>query len=209
MSLYSINAEPLMINGTPYSVEYSTECDTSTSYADSVKISSYEGGSTCMDLFRTIGNLLGGDCITCPMIVDVIFDDPYTTVKWTDGSTTTVRCHDGNFSKEAGLAFAISRKYYSAINSINPRAIFKKEIKKATECHNHKQKPKTVEDVVSNFTPEQIKVVEALIRNAIAPKELKRNGLDIGDMPIDDLDEYLQPLMKKVKTHRSKEDNNA
>ena len=162
-----------------------------------------------MDLFRTIGNLLGGDCIACPMIVNVIFDDPYTTVKWTDGSTTTVRCCDGNFSKEAGLAFAISRKYYSAINDMYPRAIFKKEVKNAIEYNNHKKKPKTVEDVVSDFTPEQIKVVEALIRNAVAPKELKHDGLDIGDMAIEDLDDYLQPLMQKVKSHHSKEDNNA
>ena len=208
MSTVSVNAKPIKINGVPCSIEYSTGRNTFNSCESSVTISSYDAWQTS-DLFSIMEKLVNGSYITCPMIVDVIFDDPYTTVKWTDGSITTVRCHDGNFSKEAGLAFAISRKYYSAINHINPRAIFKKEIKKATECHNHKQKPKTVEDVVSEFTPEQIKVVEALIRNAVAPKELKHDGLDIGDMPVDDLDEYLQPLMKKVKTHRSKEDNNA
>lgn len=140
-----------------------------------------------------------------PGIDEVIFDDPYTTVIWDDKTKTTVKCNDGNFKKEVGLAFAIARKY-SSIRSPYPRAYFKKMVKKASEYQNHQKKIRTVEDVVSNFTPEQIKVVEALIRNAVAPKDLKHDGLDIGDMAIDDLDEYLKPLIQKVKSHQSKKE---
>jgi hypothetical protein len=65
--------------------------------------------------------------IECPLISDIFYNKPYTTVKWFDGTTTTVKSMDGDsFNKEIGLAMAISRKYYESIGLEHPRAAFKK-----------------------------------------------------------------------------------
>lgn len=143
-----------------------------------------------------------------PGIKKVVFDDPYTTVIWSDNNRTTVKCIDGNFSEEIGLAFAITRRFME-LGYLFPRAEFKKYIKNAKRYNNHvkKEQPKTVKDVVTGFTSEQIKVVEALIRNAVAPNELGSDGFDIGDMPVDKLDEYLEPITKKLHKKNRTKDN--
>lgn len=134
-----------------------------------------------------------------PSIKKVIFDDPYTTVIWSDNNRTTVKCIDGNFSEELGLAFAITRKFME-LGYRYPRSEFKKCIKNAKRYNNHtkNKKPKTVKNVVTGFTSEQIKVVEALIQNAVAPNELRSDGFNIGDMPIEELDNYLESITKKL-----------
>jgi len=44
-------------------------------------------------------------------IVEVIFHNPGTTVKWNDGTEITVRCMEGDvFDKDNGLNAAIARK---------------------------------------------------------------------------------------------------
>lgn len=43
-------------------------------------------------------------------IKNVIFNDPATIVFWQDGTKTVVKCHDGAFDPEKGLAMAISKK---------------------------------------------------------------------------------------------------
>ena len=43
-------------------------------------------------------------------IENVIFNDPATIVFWQDGTKTVVKCHDGVFDPEKGLAMAISKK---------------------------------------------------------------------------------------------------
>ena len=44
-------------------------------------------------------------------VSQVIYDKPFTTVYWLDGTRTTVRCHkDDEFSEEVGLAMAIVKK---------------------------------------------------------------------------------------------------
>ena len=45
-----------------------------------------------------------------PKIENVIFNDPATIVFWQDGTKTVVKCHDGVFDPEKGLAMAISKK---------------------------------------------------------------------------------------------------
>lgn len=43
-------------------------------------------------------------------IADVIFNDPATIVKWTDGTKTVVKCDGDKFDQEKGLAMAIIKK---------------------------------------------------------------------------------------------------
>lgn len=72
-------------------------------------------------------------------ITDIYYNAPYTTVKWNDNTTTTVKATDGEeFNKEIGLAMAISRKYYECLGALNPRASFKRAVK-----HAHDQTAKT------------------------------------------------------------------
>jgi hypothetical protein len=70
-----------------------------------------------------------------PTIKDVIFNNPYTIVKWFDGSITKVRCIDkDDFNEEVGLAMAISRKYFENAEFEKepfPRASFLKCVKNA------------------------------------------------------------------------------
>lgn len=83
-----------------------------------------------------------------PHIDEVYFNKPYTTVKWTDGTTTTVKCRDDDeFNKEIGVSMAISRRYYATYTP-NPRASFKKLIYKdaidqTTAIQNRKEKKKS------------------------------------------------------------------
>ena len=57
------------------------------------------------------GYIEGGTGFTDP-IERVIFNDPATIVIWKDGSKTIVKCQDGDtYSKELGLAMAISKKF--------------------------------------------------------------------------------------------------
>lgn len=69
-----------------------------------------------------------------PTIDEIFFNAPHTTVKWGDGTTTTVKCTDNEeFNKEIGLAMAISRKYFESFDPNSPRAIFKTFVKTATD----------------------------------------------------------------------------
>jgi hypothetical protein len=42
----------------------------------------------------------------------VFYRPPYTTVLWNDGTKTTVKAHNEEFSKELGLAWATVKKVY-------------------------------------------------------------------------------------------------
>lgn len=83
-----------------------------------------------------------------PHIDEVYFNKPYTTVKWTDGTTTTVKCRDDDeFNKEIGVSMAITRRYYETYMP-NPRASFKKLIYKdaidqTAAIQNRKEKKKS------------------------------------------------------------------
>ena len=58
-------------------------------------------------------------------IVDVIFNDPATIIKWKDGTKTIVKCQPGDkYDKEAGLALAICKKVFG--NKGNYNEVFKK-----------------------------------------------------------------------------------
>lgn len=46
-----------------------------------------------------------------PRIEKVIFNNPATIVIWSDGTKTVVKCQDGGFDPEKGLAMAISKKF--------------------------------------------------------------------------------------------------
>lgn len=62
-----------------------------------------------------------------PRITKIYYNEPHTTVKWSDGSITVVGCAEGEtFSKELGLAVAIAKKYYEDLGSSYPRAALKR-----------------------------------------------------------------------------------
>jgi hypothetical protein len=97
----------------------------------------------------TINSMYGTpQFMAMPRIDEVYFSKPYTTVKWIDGTTTTVKCRDDDeFNKEIGVSMAITRKYYESV-SPNPRASFKKLIYKdaidqTTAIQNRKEKKKS------------------------------------------------------------------
>lgn len=74
-----------------------------------------------------------------PTIKDVYYNAPNTTIKWSDETSTTVSCCDGEeFNKEIGLMAAISRKYFEVLGMQYPRATIKKIVKNA-----HDQTEKT------------------------------------------------------------------
>lgn len=58
----------------------------------------------------------------------VIFNDPATIVIWKDGTKTVVKCQEGDtFSRELGLAMAISKKFFGNKGKYNE--VFKKWVK--------------------------------------------------------------------------------
>lgn len=83
-----------------------------------------------------------------PRIDEIYFTEPYTTIKWTDKSTTTVRCQDGEeFNKEIGVAMAITRKYFESMPVVNPRAsfkelVYKKAVDQTKAVHDRKARKK-------------------------------------------------------------------
>lgn len=71
-----------------------------------------------------------GEPIT-PKIVDVIFHDPATIIKWSDGVKTVVKCQKGDkYDPEKGLAMAIAKRWYGNKGSFND--VFKKWLPKET-----------------------------------------------------------------------------
>ena len=74
-----------------------------------------------------------------PVIREIIFNKPYTIVKWSDGTETTVRCIDKDtFDKETGVAMAITKKYFQRI-SPSHRSELKKCIRFAKDYSNKKK----------------------------------------------------------------------
>jgi len=74
-----------------------------------------------------------------PLMKEVIFNEPYTIVKWIDGKITKVGCKDGEvFDKELGLCAAIARRYFESINSACPRKICRQIIRHAKHFTNKK-----------------------------------------------------------------------
>ena len=69
-----------------------------------------------------------------PMIEKIIFNEPNTVVKWADGTKTVVSAAEGEtFSKEYGLAMAISKKFFEVYDYDHPRSAFKKAVESATD----------------------------------------------------------------------------
>ena len=90
------------------------------------------------DTFLVLRNAARAICVTSivtmPEIVDIYYNAPYTTVKWFDGTTTTVAAtNDEEFNKELGLAMAISRKYCECMGVEYPRAAFKRMVNNAND----------------------------------------------------------------------------
>ena len=111
-----------------------------------------------------------------PSIQEVFFDIPYTTVKWNDGTTTTVKCSDEDvFSKEIGLSIAITKKYFEQRNSNHPWMVFNTIIKQsddqtektaAKKAYKSEKKQKHVE-TVENESSNELDLLENKIRSKI------------------------------------------
>lgn len=92
--------------------------------------------STLLSAFSTIKNMQLNDSfdnvyftISGVAIVDVIFNNPATIVKWSDGDKTVVKCQTGDiYNPELGLAMCIIKKCYG--NKSNYNNIFKKWLPK-------------------------------------------------------------------------------
>lgn len=66
-------------------------------------------------------------------IKEVIFKEPETIVKWSDGTKTVVKCHPKTkFDPEKGIAMAIAKK------SMGNYSTYYSEIKKWTKNYNDK-----------------------------------------------------------------------
>lgn len=67
------------------------------------------------------------ESIKKPEIKEVIFNNPATIVKWSDGTKTVVKCDKETFDQEKGLAMAIVKKFMGTNDSqSNYNDIFKK-----------------------------------------------------------------------------------
>ena len=94
---------------------------------------------TFLVLHHAARAICGSSIVTMPAITDIYYNAPHTTVKWSDGSTTTVAATNGEeFNKELGLAMAMSRKYCECMGFEYPRAGFKHMVNNA-----HDQTAKT------------------------------------------------------------------
>lgn len=63
----------------------------------------------------------------CPRIEKVIFNDPVTVILWSDKTKTIVRCNDGKYDPEKGMAMAVAKKFLGTNDSgSNYYDVFKK-----------------------------------------------------------------------------------
>ena len=109
-----------------------------------------------MELREAITSVIHTKLGIMPIIDDVYYNAPHTTVKWKDGTTTTVSCSEGEeFNKEFGLMAAISRKYFETLGMPYPRATLKKVVANA-----HDQTEKTAKRKAYKLAKKQ-KLLEA------------------------------------------------
>ena len=87
-------------------------------------------GKSAPTINSTTYTLFIGEPIT-PKIVDVIFHDPATIIKWSDGVKTVVKCQKGDtYDHEKGLAMAVMKRFFGNKGSFND--VFKKWLPKET-----------------------------------------------------------------------------
>lgn len=67
----------------------------------------------------------------------VIFNDPATIVIWDDGEKTVVKTNDEEFSKEHGLAMAITKRYFGS------RSQFLKAVENGCDKHVEAEETET------------------------------------------------------------------
>lgn len=69
----------------------------------------FEYNPGCGQIVRLISD--SPDCI--PAVLAIYANPPYTTVKWGDGTVTTVKCcEDDTYSEAQGFAAALAKKLY-------------------------------------------------------------------------------------------------
>ena len=81
-----------------------------------------------------------------PKVSQIWYNEPYTSVKWSDGSVTTSKCSNTEtFSKEVGLAMCISKRYLECRGFEYPRTAFKSLVDTGVdlkEIHDKRERKK-------------------------------------------------------------------
>lgn len=73
----------------------------------------------------------------------VYFNEPWTIVKWKDGSTTRVKCAEGDiYSKRMGLMYCIVKRHFSTTSQMN--RFFEEYIQGEDNPHKYIGKKKRV-----------------------------------------------------------------
>lgn len=79
----------------------------------------------------------------------VFYNEPYTTVKWADGTATTVKCTEAdNYSKETGFVYCLMKKVFGDENfhQILRKVSENGKDVKALKLMRQKKKEKTEKD---------------------------------------------------------------
>ena len=85
-------------------------------------------------------------------ISQIWYNNPYTTIKWSDNSVTTSKCSSTEtFSKEVGVAMCISKKYMECRGSESPRKGFKSLVDSGVdlkEIHDKRNRKKALKRAI-------------------------------------------------------------
>ena len=94
----------------------------------------------------------GGVSINMPKVSQIWYNEPYTSVKWSDGSVTTSKCSSTEtFSKEVGLAMCISKRYLECQGVEYPRTGFKSLVNTGVdlkEIHDKRDRKKALKRAI-------------------------------------------------------------
>lgn len=94
--------------------------------------------------------LISGSPNRLPVVLAIYANPPYTTVKWGDGSTTTVKCcEDDTYSEAQGFAAALTKKLYGGKKESSSR------VKKFVSEHVVRQQKKAKKKPVADNTSEE------------------------------------------------------
>lgn len=100
------------------------------------------------EMTKNISIWYGDMTFTMPKINQIWYNNPYTTIKWSDGRVTTSKCSSTEtFSKEVGVAMCISKKYLECRGAEYPRTGFKSLVDSGVdlkEIHDKRDRKKAL-----------------------------------------------------------------
>lgn len=153
-----------------------------------------------------------------PRIIDVIYHEPATIVKWSDGSKTVVKCGENDiYDPEKGLAMCIAKKTLG--NNGNYYELFKKWLPKEPEVESISMDNKDITfnldlDPNSIVDPKENLLTEEQCKNILEPNDLLKDLMtDIGErletlpygIAYTDGTEKITQLRKDLDIYKNKE----